>query len=107
MVLGRPLLLEIIEKQRGTTLPPAARSYLRGWTIAWGLFFFVRTAGYVWMAYNLTLERALVIRGVLGPVSLGVMFVGEMAIRFLRFGRQAFIRGPAVAAPAEPGQSAS
>jgi hypothetical protein len=58
------------------------------------------------MAYNLTLERALVVRGVAGPVSLGVMFVGEMGYRYLRYGKQAFedpSEAPAVAPePAAP-----
>ncbi len=94
-LLGRSLLVELVEQQRGGPAPEAVRRYLRHVTLAWGLFFFARAAGYVWMAYHLTLERALVIRGVLGPISLGLRCGGEVAWRFLRFGKRAFARPPA------------
>jgi hypothetical protein len=42
------------------------------------------------MAYHLSLDRALVVRGLAGPLSFGVMIFGEMAVRYLRFGKRAF-----------------
>ena len=89
VALGRPLIVEIAEKQRGSRMPDSARAYMRTLTVVWGLFFFARTAAYVWMAYHVSLERALVIRGVLGPVSFGLLFAAEIGYRFLRFGKKA------------------
>lgn len=101
VVAGQPLICEIAEKQ-GEALTARARAYLRKLTIVWGLFFFVRAAGYVWMAYHLTLERALVIRGILGPVSFGALFALELGYRSLRHGKAGIdARSPAgLAAPA-------
>jgi intracellular septation protein A len=90
VALGRPLLIELVEKQRGEPLTDRGRAYIRGLTVAWGLFFFVRTAAYVWMAYHLTIDQALAIRSVAGPASFGVMIVGEMGVRYARWGKAAF-----------------
>ena len=95
VVLGRPIIIELAEKQRGAPISEKAHGYLRGLTIAWGVFFFARAAVYVWMAYRLTVDQALAIRGIAGPGSFGVMIVGEMGLRYLRWGRAAFDRAPA------------
>ena len=90
VALGRPVILELVEKQRSEPLSDRARVYLRGLTVVWGLFFFARTAAYVWMAYHLTIDQALAIRSVASPVSFGVMIAGEMGFRWLRWGKKAF-----------------
>ncbi len=90
VALGRPVIAELAQKQRQEPLTANALRYLRTLTIAWGVFFFVRAGGYVWMAYHLTLDRALAVRGVIGPVSFGAMIFGEMGIRWVRFGRRGF-----------------
>lgn len=90
VVLGRPLIVELAQKQRKEPFTEKAIAYLRGLTIAWGVFFFVRAAVYVWMAYRLTIDQALAIRSVAGPLSFGVMIFGEMGVRYLRWGKEAF-----------------
>lgn len=90
VALGRPLLVELVEKQRGKPLADRGKLYIRALTVAWGLFFFVRASAYVWMAYHLTIDQALAIRSIAGPASFGVMIVGEMGVRWLRFGKAAF-----------------
>ena len=90
VAVGRPVIIEIAEKQRGHAVSEKARAYLRTLTIVWGVFFLARAAGYVWMAYHLTLDQALAIRSVLSPVSFGAMIVGEMGVRYLRYGKKGF-----------------
>lgn len=105
---GKPVIIEFAERSLGRRMD-RARGYLAVWTLLWGLFFFLRSGTYVWMAYNVSLDRALVIRGVLGPASFVGMFVVEWAVRFLVYGKRAFRRPeaepepePALAAPGGP-----
>lgn len=104
VALGRPVIVEIAEKQMATEEARAklarARGYLTQVTVAWGLFFVLRAAAYVWMAFRLTLDQTLLVRAVLGPASLVVMVVGEMGVRYLRFGKRAF--GGEAAPPPAP-----
>ena len=90
VLFGRPLILELAQKQRAEPLSANARRYLRGLTVVWGLFFFLRASIYVWMAYRFTIDQALAIRSVGSPASFGVMIVGEMGVRYLRWGKAAF-----------------
>lgn len=90
VAFGKPVIRELAEKQRGRPLSENASGYLRTLTIVWGLFFFVRAGSYVWMAYRLSVDQALAVRSVAGPVSFGVMIFGEMGVRWLRWGRAAF-----------------
>jgi intracellular septation protein A len=85
VVVGKPIIIEFAEKAMGRQLPVTAHPYLRNWTIAWGLFFFVRAAVYVWMAYRLTIDQALAIRSIVGPASFGALFLVEMVTRKLVF----------------------
>ena len=90
VVFGRPIILELAQKQRPDPFKPHVAKYLRALTIAWGLFFFVKASAYVWMAYRLTIDQALAIRSVAGPASFGVMIVGEWGFRYLKWGKKAF-----------------
>jgi intracellular septation protein A len=90
VVLGRPIIVELAAKQRTDPFKPHVLAYLRGLTIAWGIFFFVRASAYVWMAYRLTIDQALAIRSVASPASFGAMIVGEWGFRYLRWGKKAF-----------------
>jgi intracellular septation protein A len=90
VAFGKPIIVELAQRQRAEPFKPRVLSYLRGLTIAWGLFFFVRAAAYVWMAYRLTIDQALAIRSIAGPASFGVMIVGEWGFRYLRWGKKAF-----------------
>lgn len=89
VLTGKPLITELAMQTRGE-LPERVQRYLRGLTLVWVAFFYLRAAVFMWLAYNATLDQALAVRGVLGPVSFGAMFVGEWIFRYLRFGRQAF-----------------
>jgi intracellular septation protein A len=90
VALGRPVIVELAQKQRKEPFTERGLAYLRALTIVWGLFFFARAAVYVWMAYRLTLDQDLAIRSVGGPLSLGVLIFGEMGVRYLRWGKRAF-----------------
>jgi intracellular septation protein A len=89
-VLGKPIIRELAEKQSGRKLSERASGYLRALTVVWGFFFFARAGAYVWMAYKLTLDQALAVRSIASPISFGVMIVGEMGVRWLRWGRAGF-----------------
>ena len=90
VVFGKPIILELAQKQRDEPFTPRAVIYLRALTVAWGLFFFLRASVYVWMAYRLTIDQALAIRSVASPASFGAMIVGEWGFRYLRWGKKAF-----------------
>ncbi len=85
---GRPVIIELAERSAGKTLPHARR-YLTGWTVVWGVFFFVRAAAFVWMAFNLSLEKAILVRGFAGPISFAPLFAGEMLLRKVLFRKSA------------------
>ncbi len=89
-LVGRPVILELAQKQRKEPFTERGVAYLRGLTIAWGVFFFARATAYMWMAYHLTIDQALAIRSVAGPLSFGVMIAGEWGVRYLRWGKKAF-----------------
>jgi intracellular septation protein A len=91
-VFGRPLVNELLEKQLGKPLDPALRNYFRDYTIALGFYMFVRAGVFVWMAYNLTLDQVLFVRGTALPLSFVVPIVGEMLVRHFMFGRKEFRR---------------
>jgi intracellular septation protein A len=85
VVVGRPLILEFAQKQAPKPIPETAHPYLRKWTIVWALFFFLRAAIYVWMAYKLTIDQALAVRSILGPASFGGLILVEIGTRKLVF----------------------
>jgi len=93
VLVGRPIIRELAEKQRGEKLGERAHGYLRTLTVVWALFFFVRASVYLWMAFRLSIDQALAIRAVVGPASFGALIVGEMGVRWLRWGRAGFVRG--------------
>jgi intracellular septation protein A len=95
VIMGRPVIIEFAEKALGRKLPDTLRGYFVFWTLIWALFFFLRAGAYVWMAYHLSIDRALVLRSFVGPVSFIVLIGAEMGVRFLRFGRRAFQKGEA------------
>jgi intracellular septation protein A len=107
VALKRPILIEFAERASGRSLE-RAYGYLRAWTVVWALFFFLRAAGHVWLAYTATLDQALAARAVLGPLSFVAMFAIEMPIRFLVYGARAFQKaGGAAAQQSLPATSVS
>ena len=93
---GSPVIIEFAERSLGRKVDEARR-YLTVWTLLWGAFFFLRAGVHLWMAYNVSLDRALLIRGLVGPLSFAVMIGTEMATRWLFYGKRAFGKAPAPA----------
>ncbi|HEY1956596.1 MAG TPA: VC0807 family protein [Polyangiaceae bacterium] len=83
VAVGRPLIVELAQKQSPEPFTERRIRYLRTLTIVWGIFFFMRASAYVWMAYHLSIDQALAVRSVAGPVSFGVLIIGEMGVRRL------------------------
>jgi len=98
---GPGLITEMVERT-SARMKDSVRSYMRGVTVAWGLFMIARAAVYLWMAFALTVDQALAARGVLGPASFVGMFALEMAFRYLRWGKKAFGSAPPPEAMAAP-----
>lgn len=97
VIMGRPVIIEFAEKALGRKLPDRLHGYFVFWTLIWALFFFLRAGAYVWMAYHLSIDRALVLRSFIGPLSFVVLLGAEMGVRFLKFGRRGFQKGEAAA----------
>ncbi len=91
----RPIFGELFERQSGRTLGPRGRRYVTRLTLAWGVFFFVRAAGNVALAYSdMTLDETLPLRLSVGWASFAVMIGGEWLVRWLRHGAKAFADHP-------------
>jgi intracellular septation protein A len=89
-IFGRPVVSELLEKQLGRPLNPQLGPYFRNYTIAIGAYFFLRAALFVWMAYRLTLDQVLVVRGTILPLTLIPLILGEMIVRHFTYGRKRF-----------------
>jgi uncharacterized membrane protein len=72
----RPLVLEIAE-QRGEVLPDRAdiRQFFRLFTLLWAAYFFVKAGVYLWLGAVMPMQRAIVLRSLIGGISLGVMIL--------------------------------
>jgi intracellular septation protein A len=100
---GPGLIVEMVERTSGQLIE-SVRAYMRAVTFAWGGFFVVRAAAYLWVALHLSIDEALAVRGVVGPASFVGMFAVEMVFRYVRFGKGAFGRPPPEAR-VEPGSN--
>jgi len=101
VLTGPGLIVEMVERTAGR-MKDSVRAYMRAVTVAWGVFFIVRAAAYTWVAFTLTVDQALAVRGVVGPVSFVGMFALEMGVRYFRYGKKAFGSAPPQSAKAEP-----
>ncbi len=72
----KPMLQEIAE-QRSGPLPDRAdiRHFFRLFTLFWAGYFFAKAGLYLWLGSILPLGRAMLIRSVLGGVTLAIMIV--------------------------------
>jgi uncharacterized membrane protein len=79
----KTLIQEFYERSlpAGTAPKPHVVVYLRGLTVVWTAYFFVKAAVYGWLSTRYPLEEAMAVRGVVGPVSFGAMFVVERVVR--------------------------
>ncbi|MGH6878533.1 MAG: septation protein IspZ [Rhizomicrobium sp.] len=77
----RPIILEFAEQWQGAgnRIPlekPGMIAFFRAFTLAWAIFFFARAAVFLWLAFSVSLDRAIVLRSMIDPVS----FIAMMAI---------------------------
>jgi uncharacterized membrane protein len=74
---GEKSMLEEIAEQRGQAFPdrPDVRHYFRLLTMVWAGYFFVKAGVYLWLGFVLPLQQAILLRSVIGGVSLGLMLV--------------------------------
>jgi intracellular septation protein A len=70
----KPMLQEIAE-QRGQVFPDRAdiRHFFRLFTLLWAAYFFLKAGIYLWLGAILPMPRALLLRSIIGGVSLGLM----------------------------------
>ena len=62
-------------------LGPGSRGYLQGVTLAWSIYFFLKSFLFLYLALQVDLGRLVILRSVIGGASLAVMFGGELAYR--------------------------
>lgn len=96
--LGRPVMVELAEKQIGRSLPPKARPYVARLNMIWGLFFLARAGLYLWLSFRLSLDAFLGWRLVIGNSWIGLLGI-EMLYRRWRFGQAAMGGTPESAPP--------
>ena len=72
---GDKSMLQEIAEQRGEAFPDRrdVRHYFRLLTLVWAGYFFVKAGVYLWLGAVLPLQRAILLRSLIGGVSLGVM----------------------------------
>jgi intracellular septation protein A len=70
----KPMLQEIAE-QRGQQFPDREdiRHFFRLFTLLWAAYFFLKAGVYLWLGAILPMPRALLLRSIIGGVSLGLM----------------------------------
>lgn len=71
----KPLIQEFYERRKGPqhSVKPELVRFFRGFTLVWVIYFFVKAAFYVWVAKRYSIEKGMVIRGLVGNISLGLM----------------------------------
>ena len=64
---------------------PGMHDYLRKLTLIWAAYFFAKGFFFLWLAYQVDLGKLIVLRSIIGSVTLLMMFGGELAYRrFIR-----------------------
>jgi intracellular septation protein A len=73
---SKPMLQELAE-QRGASFSDRAdiRQFFRLFTLFWAGYFFAKAGLYFWLGSVLPMGRAMLVRSLLGSVSLGIMVV--------------------------------
>lgn len=69
---GEKPVIQLLAEARGRSFPegPEIRRFFQWLTFIWVAYFVAKAALYYWLAERLTLEEAMPIRAVIGPVSL-------------------------------------
>ncbi len=83
----KPLIQEFYEKRKAPDKPitPEQVLFFRLFTALWVVYFFAKAAFYYWVSRRYSIEKAMVIRGLAGNISLCVLLFGSFA-----FGRRLF-----------------
>jgi intracellular septation protein A len=72
----KPLIQSIAEQREGRPMSgEAVRIFFRWFTLAWAAYFFLKAAFYFWAAWTMPMAQAVVIRSVVGSLSLGLMLL--------------------------------
>jgi intracellular septation protein A len=72
---AKPMLQELAEKRPGADIPQTAetRRFFQLFTLVWAAYFFIKAAGFLWIAATLPLTEALALRSLVGSLSLAAM----------------------------------
>jgi len=73
----KPMLQELAERRPGAAIPQTeeVRRFFRLFTLIWAAYFFLKAAGYLYLAATLPLKEAIALRSVLGSLSLALMMM--------------------------------
>jgi intracellular septation protein A len=110
-VRGKSFLQEMVEQQRGETFDdqPEVVQFFKALTLAWGGYFIVKAAAYLWLGEMLPMERLLAIRPIVGMLSLAAMMAlswqGARLLGLLR--RLRLVPSPAPRSVAAPGSASA
>jgi intracellular septation protein A len=74
---GPKSMIQEIAEQRREAFPDRAdvRHFFRLLTLFWAAYFFLKAGLYFWLSVTLPTSRAILLRSVIGGVSLGIMLV--------------------------------
>lgn len=83
VLTGKSVLEEFYEKSQASTTKIAAElsSYLRLFTLVWTAYFLLKSGVYYWLALTLPLTRLVLIRSIIGTLSLLLLLGGERLVR--------------------------
>jgi intracellular septation protein A len=73
--LGQKPIIQEAAEQRGHSfaVTEEIRAFFRLFTLLWAVYFFLKAALFVWMAWTMPMLEAMALRSVIGGVSLGLM----------------------------------
>ncbi|MFO0745499.1 MAG: septation protein IspZ [Myxococcota bacterium] len=105
VLIGKPIIAEFARRSRGGELTPRALAYCGRLTVVWSLFFFVRTAFFLWVGFTVeSIDEAIAMRAAVGLPSFLVMIGGDLLYRRLRYGADAIAGAkPQPELPPSPG----
>jgi intracellular septation protein A len=71
----KPMMQEVAEQRPGEPIPdtPSVRRFFQIFSFAWSFYFVAKAAFYGWAAWRLPLAEAMLLRSVVGGLSLGLM----------------------------------
>ncbi|MFH1263483.1 MAG: septation protein IspZ [Pseudomonadota bacterium] len=78
----KSIIQEFFERKKNLTEPmkPKQVLFFRWLTVLWVAYFIAKAAFYGWVSWKYSIERALVIRGIVGNTSLALLILGSFAL---------------------------